>query len=202
MISMPDCIIAAGGLSSRMKNRWKPSLSWGGISMIEKVAGEALEAGCRVIIAGGYRFSSLRDLFSENTRSERLFFHYSEGWEKGMDATVRSVLRDTTAAYTLSESFFIVPADMPFIRADDYKRLAALQREKKMPVIRPVVSGKPGHPVLLGSQAAGTLLGAVPGTPIREIISALDTWLEPWGHEGVIRDIDTPDLYEKYKPLS
>jgi len=48
---MPDCIVAAGGLSSRMKS-WKPALSWGSETMLVKTVAEALSAGCRVIVAG------------------------------------------------------------------------------------------------------------------------------------------------------
>jgi len=194
LFPMPDCIIAAGGLSSRMKS-WKLSLPWGGITIIERVVGEALEAGCRVIVAGGYRFSDLRGLFRQSVKSNKLSFHYSPMWELGMDETVRSALGGVS-----SKSLFIVPGDMPLISADDFLKLATLFDGKQASVMRPIYSGKPGHPVILDSRAAETLRLSTPGTQIRQILSGLETVMESWDHDGVIRDIDTLELYHEFRP--
>jgi len=191
---MPDCIVAAGGCSSRMKN-WKLSLPWGNLTIIEKVVGEALDAGCRVVVAGGYRFSDLKGLFSGTPQSRRLSFHYSPGWELGMDETVRSAL-DCIA----SDCFFVVPADMPLITAEDYRKLSSLYEGRNVSVMRPVFSGKPGHPVLLGPAAAETLRHSASGTPIRNILSGLETFMVSWDYDGVIMDIDTVESYSELRP--
>ena len=191
--SMPDCIVAAGGLSSRMKT-WKLSLPWGRITIIEKVVGEALEAGCRVVVAGGYRFSELRGLFGNHPESNRLHFHYSPRWQLGMDETVRSALDCIT-----SDCFFVTPADMPLISNEDYRKLAFLHEGTKASVLRPSFFGKPGHPVLLDPGAAKTLRHSAPGTPVRSILSGLETVMESWDHDGVIKDIDTVESYNELR---
>ena len=193
---MPDCIVAAGGLSSRMKS-WKPSLPWGRITMIEKVVGEALKAGCKVVVAGGFRYSDLQGLFRSSPLPEGLSLHFSPQWELGMDETVRSALNCIS-----TDLFFIVPADMPLITAEDYRKLASLYEDEHHSVIRPVFSGKPGHPVLLDSSAAETLRRSTPGTAIRHVLTTLETATVSWDHGGVIRDIDTLELYKKFKPES
>jgi CTP:molybdopterin cytidylyltransferase MocA len=196
IIDMPDCIIAVGGLSSRMKG-WKPSLPWGDSTIFEKVVSEVISAGSRAIIAGGYRFSELRELTDNSLKYGNLIFRKSENWRKGMDETVRSALDDVKTEY-----FFVVPGDMPLISAEVYIRLAELAADgnEGHPVYRPSFSGKPGHPVLMNQEAAGALRNAEPGTPIRKIIHGFRVFSEPWKDESVIRDVDTEADYRLLRP--
>ena len=198
---MPDCIVAAGGLSSRMKS-WKPTLLWGSATILLKTVTEALSTGCRVIVAGGYRYEDLTGLLEELNGVDRLILHNSREWEKGMDETVRSALTEI-----FSKSFFVVPVDMPLIASEDYRKLTILAEsyedfaKDEVPVaFRPFYKGVPGHPVLL-NRAAGKILKSSPaGIPIRTVLEGVTVISEPWGHEGVIQDIDTLSEYESLKP--
>jgi len=199
--SIPDCIVAAGGLSSRMKI-WKPSMPWGSETILQKTVREAISAGCRVIVAGGYRYEDLSGLLEAINGFDRLILHHSRKWEKGMDETVRSALTGI-----ISKSFFVVPADMPLIHSEDYRKLTIYAESygdfanNEAPVVfRPSYNGVPGHPVLL-NKAAGEILESSPaGIPIRTVLEGITVITEPWGHEGVIRDIDTLSEYETFKP--
>ncbi|RKX78018.1 MAG: hypothetical protein DRP49_01355 [Spirochaetes bacterium] len=201
MKTMPDCIVAAGGLSSRMKS-WKPALSWGSETMLVKTVAEALSAGCRVIVAGGYRYEELSGLLDNLKSSGRLILHNSREWDKGMDETVRSALEEIS-----SESFFVVPVDMPLITTEDYRKLTILAescedfaKDEGPVAFRPFYNGVPGHPVLL-NRAAGKILESSPaGIPIRTVLEGVTVILESWEHEGVIQDIDTLSEYESLKP--
>lgn len=180
---MPDCIILAAGRSSRMGN-WKPSLSWKDTTIAGNAVAAALEAGCRVIVVGGYRFPDLKLLLSDFPDVVLL---EAGNWETGMDVSVRVGLGQIQ-----TERFFIVPVDMPFICAGDYRRLADLSGAT---AIRPSFSGVPGHPVLLEGAMISALEESVPGTPIRVTLGQFSEKTVSWDHDGVIRDIDLPEEY-------
>lgn len=193
-----DCLIPVGGRSSRMGG-WKPALNWFSGTVIEKVVSEAAEAGCRVLVLGGYNFARLEELFKgnpglANTKtagegSEMPILLKAADWELGMDATIRSGLDELRG-----DRFFIVPGDMPLIRSDDYIRLASFENA---PIVRPVFEGKPGHPVLLNRSMAEVIKSAVAGTPIRELMDGHRTLLAPWEHGGVVWDLDTAGDYDE-----
>jgi len=193
-----DCLIPVGGRSSRM-DTWKPALDWDSGTVIEKVVSEAMEAGCRVIVLGGYNFARLQGILGWNFK-RRLAAEENCGmpvllkaadWELGMDATIRSGLDRLCG-----ERFFIAPGDMPLIRSDDYIRLASFEDG---PIVRPVFEGKPGHPVLLDRFMAEVIKTAAAGTPIRCLMASHHTLLAPWNHEGVIRDLDTVGDYDSLR---
>lgn len=188
MKKIPDCIIAAAGRSSRMKS-WKPGLAWGGSTVLETVVDTALEAGCRVIVVGGYRFRLTSGLMAgrENVTVVR-----ARRWRKGMDESIRRGIREVQG-----NRFFVVPGDMPLIAASDYRRLAEAGGGE---VVRPVRNGQPGHPVLFGAESASAVMRGRSGTPLRQLLGALKVLLVEWDRDGVVVDIDTPEVYGKYRP--
>lgn len=186
---MPDCVILAAGRSSRM-GEWKPGLAWGDRTIAERVVSEALEAGCRVIVAGGYRFSELKNLLSVFSAVELV---EASGWEAGMDVSLRAALDRIE-----TDRFFIVPVDMPLVLASDYRRLADFSGAQ---VVRPTFSGVPGHPVLLERSMISALAESVAGTPIRVTLGSFSEKIVPWDHDGVIRDMDLPGDYRDAKPV-
>ena len=194
---MPDCIIPAAGRSRRMRG-WKPGLPWGDVTMVEKVISEAVAAGCRVIVTGGFRFFRLTRILENYNDSDNgdncndVILVRARSWRKGMDVSIRSALNEIS-----SDRFFIVPADMPLIKSDDYRRLANIDAAM---VIRPSFAGKRGHPVLLDSKIALDLRMSPSGTPVRTVLEKYKTITVPWGHEGVIRDFDTRSEYAAFKP--
>ena len=163
--------------------------------MVEKVISEAVTAGCRVIVTGGFRFFRLTRIlkkFHNSDNGDNVILVRARSWRKGMDVSIRSALNEIS-----SDRFFIVPADMPLIKSDDYQRLANINSAM---VIRPAFAGKRGHPVLLDSKIALDLRMSPAGTPVRTVLEKYKTITVPWGHEGVIRDFDTRSEYAAFKP--
>ncbi len=188
---MPDCIIPAAGRSRRMRG-WKPGLPWGDVTMVEKVISEAVAAGCRVIVSGGFRFSRLKRILENCDDCDNVILVRARSWRKGMNVSVCSALDKIK-----SERFFIVPADMPLIKRDDYRCLADIEGGM---VIRPSFAGMRGHPVLMDSKIVDELKALPAGTPVRAVLENYETITVPWGHEGVIRDFDTRSEYDAFKP--
>ncbi len=185
---IPDCIITAAGRSSRMQ-LWKPGLPWGNMTIVEKVVSEAMAAGCRVIVVGGFRYARLKKILAEY---DGVSLVRAKGWRRGMDVSVRSALDRIQ-----SNRFFIVAADMPMITRDDYLKLADFNGAD---VIRPTFAGKPGHPVLLDKSVSGYIRNSPQGIPIKHVLEKIPKLFVPWNHDGVIRDIDTLDEYFLAKP--
>ena len=182
---MPDCIIPAAGYSRRM-GKWKPQLPWGDATIIEKMVSETQKSGCRVIVVGGYRFRRLRKILG---RFDDLVLLEAEDWPLGMGATLRSALDSVR-----SRQFFVVPADMPFIRSGDYVRLAAMD---KAPAIRPVYDNKPGHPVLVDASLIGNIMALPKDQRFHEFLSTCKPVLIGWDHPGVVQDLDTMEAYRE-----
>jgi molybdenum cofactor cytidylyltransferase len=185
---IPDCIIAAAGRSSRMQ-LWKPGLPWGNMTIVEKVVSEAMSAGCRVIVVGGFRYARLKKILADY---DGVSLVRARGWRRGMDVSVRSALDQIQ-----SNRFFIVAADMPMITRDDYLKLADFNGTD---VIRPSFAGKPGHPVLLDSSVSAYIRKSPQSIPIKHVLEKIPKLFVPWDHDGVIRDIDTLDEYFQSKP--
>lgn len=187
MKSLPDCIVPAAGLSSRM-GKWKIGMTWGKSTVIETVADTALAAGCRTIIAGGFRFTDLCRIFEK--RKDVILAEIPD-WELGMGSTIRGALK-----LVESDSVFILPGDMPLVRSSDFLRLS--EQENGI-FTRPVYQGILGHPVLLGPQGVASVLKSTKGQPLRDSLRELPGKLIAWDYSGVIKDVDTDKDYENAK---
>ncbi len=187
METIPDCIIPAAGFSSRM-GEWKIAMPWGNHTVIESVAEASLAAGCRTIIAGGYRIDELRKIFA--SRSDVMIAEIRD-WEAGMGATIRGALE-----LIESESVFLVPGDMPLVKSSDFLRLAA---EGNGICSRPLYQGIPGHPVLLGPKGIKTVMESAKDEPLYKSLQKAVLKPIPWDHSGVVKDVDTKKDYDDAK---
>ena len=185
---MPDCIIAAAGRSSRMKV-WKPSLQWGGRTVIETVVDTASAAGCRIILVCGYKYLRMRFLLRK--RNEIVFVR-ARRWRRGMDVSIRAGM-----AKVKSGRFFVLPGDMPLLRSEDYLRLAGMNGGS---VLRPVYRDIPGHPVLFDAVVGEKLMASPEGMPFRDVLRNFDVEEVEWEYEGVVKDLDTPEDYRNLSP--
>jgi molybdenum cofactor cytidylyltransferase len=179
-----ECLIPAAGCSQRM-GEWKPTLPFGGSTIVETVVRTALAVCPRVILVAGYRGEALSALF----RGEpRVTLVPNQAWELGMFCSVRA-----GAAHVRAGNFFICPADMPFITAECYRALLAAAPAE---VVVPVFSGRRGHPVLLAGALLPAILQADPATgSMRQLISARAVKEIAWADASIHRDIDTREDY-------
>ncbi|MDF1568547.1 MAG: NTP transferase domain-containing protein [Spirochaetaceae bacterium] len=188
---IPDCIIPAAGRSRRMGS-WKAALPWGEMTVLEKVTSEAVAAGCRTFVVGGYRHGELKRIL---TGREGLVILRNPSWRFGMDTTIKTALPSVTTDW-----FFVVPVDMPLVGQDDYKKLtAAALANPDMEVVRPSFEGRAGHPVLIRRTLVPALLRAPRGVQLKHSLEGRRVLSIDWHHDGVIRDLDTPIDYEQIK---
>jgi len=192
MKNVPDCVVVSAGRSLRM-GEWKPGLTWGRATVLVHTVLEAQNAGCRVIVAGGYRY---RELESMLRGIEKLNLVRVRRWRYGMAYTVRKAL-----AHVRSDSAFIQPADMPLIEAEDYRRLIREmgRLDDEFGVLRPAYGGKPGHPVLISQNVIEYLRRSGDGHSVRDALKIFPNREIIWEHAGVIQDIDTDREYERIR---
>ncbi|PIE04944.1 MAG: hypothetical protein CSA76_01490 [Spirochaetales bacterium] len=204
--AVPDCIIPAAGRSSRMKH-WKPALPWKEGTVLTETVSAALNAGCRVILVGGFRVRALKRLLGRARRdgllpgNASLVLLRSRRWRRGMGATLRRGL-----SAVRSEYFFVLPADMPLVRPEDFQRLLQvleqMKNAKNSPqALRPVYRGIPGHPVLIGPRIRKDILASEADMPFSERLREYCTVQIDWSHSGVVDDLDTPEAYSRLKSL-
>ncbi|MFM2403389.1 MAG: hypothetical protein RL223_1269 [Pseudomonadota bacterium] len=105
---------------------------------------------------------------------------------------------ETSPASSQTPDLLLCVADLPRLQAADVAALCRAWRadpQRPFDALRPVVDGRPGHPVLLSARAVRVLAAAPPETGLREALQAagLRLSLLALDSPGPVTDLDTPD---------
>ena len=177
-----DCIVLAAGASRRM-GQSKLYLRFGNRTMIETTVGNARAAGLRVVVVARREDERIADLLGADAAVVR---NCDPG--RGMLSSLREGLRLVSA-----ERFFFIPADMPFVSADTYRMMAAI--DSAGPVI-PTVDGRRGHPVLMPSSLIPAIVDLPDDVPLKTLIAASGPIYVEARDDSILRDIDTSQEYQ------
>jgi len=191
-LSNLGAVILAAGCGRRM-GAVKPLLDLGGTTAIERIVDAYRRAGvgalCAVIAprAGGLaeRLDALEVPRAVNPDPGR-----------GMYSSVRvgaGFLRKGLAG------FFVHPADLPLVRPETLRRLAASLGDG-IAVVHPVAAGRRGHPPLLAASLRARLPDAEPPGGLRGFLAAQppESVAEvEVADEGIFLDLDTPADYRR-----
>ncbi|MCB0037568.1 MAG: nucleotidyltransferase family protein, partial [Anaerolineales bacterium] len=107
-----------------------------------------------------------------------------------------------TQQLSLADAILVMLGDLPFLEPEILNQVIEAYRNGRGRLIAPAYQGKRGHPVLIDAQFFAELL-ALPaaGAPrdlIRNHPEAL--YLVEVGSDVILRDIDTPEQYERWRP--
>ncbi len=188
MAGTVDGILLAGGCSCRagvfkMETRvgGKPLLLWGL---------EAMAAACeRVIVVAGCDAEKIAGLVAGRPGVElAVNEHYAQGMLSSVQAGVACVR---------ASRFFLLPGDMPLVRAAVFRELLRHEAD----IVIPSCRGRRGHPVLL----AGSLVAAILAEPLD---SNLGAFIRRHGFvtveiddPGILADLDLPGDVKKVDAL-
>jgi molybdenum cofactor cytidylyltransferase len=117
-------------------------------------------------------------------------------YRKGISSSIRSGM---TVLDPKSVGILIALGDQPFVKAQTINALIKAFKNGKGGIIVPSFKGKRGHPVIFHRRYAKELLrleGDVGGKRIIES-HPHDVWEVPVKSEGVVKDIDTWNVYKK-----
>jgi len=196
-------IVLAAGLSSRM-NDWKPGLPWKGEPLILHAIRPALAESGQVILVGGHHLDDLRRLvegggwITEDGRNSLSVVENKE-YSTGMFSSVQAGIRGLQGKV---DGVFILPGDMPSIRATTYSELvAAFEARLNDEVFSPALtlpSGessrepriKKGHPVLLRNRILKQVLAHDPRSVLRDVLRRFSSTLVVVEDPGIVVDVD------------
>lgn len=126
-------------------------------------------------------------------RSSGLPWHLEDGGHPGMGDSIAAAVRATWSSATEPASeaggWLILPADLPLIRGDTLRAVAAALRGQE--VVVPIFRGQRGHPVGFSARCGAALLklkGNKGAAPVSKAYSAIEIIVND---AGCVTDIDT-----------
>lgn len=193
MRTVYDCIIPAAGASSRM-GAWKPGLPFRGGTLLSNAVGIALGAGCRVIVVAGRAADAVPGALGSLADLVELVLN--PAWEEGMTGSLQAGM-----ARVVSPSFFVLPADMPFVPCRAFRALnreAEAREAEGLPnrPIFPTFRGEPGHPVLIPAALIPKARNLPRSVRFKGFLDTLGPAYVEVGDPGIRADLDTRTDYE------
>lgn len=182
-------VLVAAGLSSRMK-AFKPLLPYENstISFHTVMMLKALGVS-PIVVVTGYRADELEESLSgTGVLFERNNNYRSSQMLDSVKIGLRSII-------TECERILIMPMDVPGITDETFQKILKVKGK----VTRTCYHEKPGHPIILESEFAKTILSytgenGLGGAIKQSGVAICDVEVND---EGVIRDVDTPEEYKE-----
>jgi molybdenum cofactor cytidylyltransferase len=186
-------IVLAAGMSTRMGFN-KLFIDVAGESLLRRVVRSTLDAALDpVIVVLGHEAERALDALADLPCQPVVNVRYAEGPNESLRAGIRAVPADAAAA-------LVVLADMPFVTVSMLVRLVAEYRASTAPLVVSEYGGRSAPPALYDRALFLELL-RTPGErcalEVRRKHGA-EAVRVSWPME-VLRDLDTPDDYERLK---
>lgn len=182
-------IILAAGRSSRMGD-FKPLMPVGGKSMLRRVLEMLRLAGAEPVCVVTGRQSG--DIMQHLAEESVIFTHNARFAETQMLDSLRLGLR---ALEGMCDRIMICPVDVPAASAETAEKLLLARGD----FVRPVMNGRPGHPVILGAEHIPGIIGYEGEGGLGGAVKALGLEITdvPVIDEGAFIDADTPEDYRR-----
>ena len=140
---MTECIILAGGKSTRMGTN-KMLLEYKGHPLIWHTIQSVAPFVSKIIIVTGKYNQEIR----EALKDEKVAFIYNKDYELGMFSSVLTGVNET------GEDFLIIPGDCPFVKPETFKKILSGTGEIRYPKC----GENEGHPLYISKKYKDELL--------------------------------------------
>ena len=140
---MAECIILAGGKSTRMKTN-KMLLDFEGHPILWHTIKSVEPFVSKIIVVTGRYDKEIR----EALKDEKVTFVYNKDYENGMFSSVLTGVKET------SEDFFVLPGDCPFIKKETFQKLLNGTGDIRVPRYQ----NEDGHPLYISKKYKQELL--------------------------------------------
>lgn len=192
-------VILAAGYSSRMK-AFKPLLTIGGMTALERLVGSIRAAGVeKIIVVTGHGRERLQPLLDKlNLRSV-----YNRSFDKGMFTSIQAGLSAAERFFSGISGTLLMPVDCPLIGSKALESVikatesAACENLFHVPVFR----GKKGHPLFIPAVYIEEICSYEGSGGLKAITDKYwDRMVRvPVDDEGCVMDMDTQEGYEELK---
>jgi putative nucleotidyltransferase with HDIG domain len=188
-------LILAAGYSSRM-GRFKPLLSLGGKSAIEWAIAGFQDAGIpRISVVTGHEADAIESML----RGTGIGVVHNPSYDKGMYSSVQAGLASLSAGV---QACFLLPVDIPLVRASTIDALASRYESKPAAVIYPNFHGQRGHPPLIARDLFADVLSGNGDGGLRAFLQRHSADEVAVADEGILLDMDTPEDYARLAELA
>lgn len=183
---------------------FKPLLDLGGKPLIVRTVESLFQGGAEcVTVILGYRGDEVEAALRKAFHGESLCFAWNREFRTtGMLSSIKAGLALMSEnSKGQASGFFLIPADMPAVKAETLTALAEYNEQKKARVCFPVAGGQRGHPPLIAVscipaimewQGPGGLRGFWDAQPEGIAECAVDD-------QGCFMDADTPEDYRRLR---
>jgi len=192
----PDitAVILAAGYSERM-GQFKPLLDLGGQPVIERIITSFRGTGIfdvRVVV--GYCREILVPVLERLGVKVIINDRYEEGMFSSVQAAVKSLGPSTGA-------FFLMPADVPLVRAETIRFMGESYDRHRGKILVPVFDGRRGHPPLIAARFARAIMNYHGNGGLGGILNLhkADILPVPVPDGNILLDMDTPGDYANLK---
>ena len=187
-------IIVAAGYSSRMKS-FKPLLSLGGSTVLEKAVDSFFQAGIRDIrVVTGHRANELFPIIDRLGVQTIVNADFAEGMFSTISAGVKSLTAEV-------KGFFLLPVDNPIVNRDTIEKIQHTFFSTEFGIVYPTYQGMRGHPPLISSSYVNEVLAWDKPGGMRSLLEqyeydAVDVVVDD---QGILLDMDTPEDYQQMR---
>ncbi len=190
---MIHAIILAAGESKRM-GKLKPLLKFDGRTFLEQIISVLKDSEVDGITAVlGAEAETVKESIDLSGIDVVINEDYQKGQLSSLIAGIKSVPEETDA-------IVVCLADSPFINIKTINNIIRSFKEKNVPIIVPVCSGKRGHPVLFSKSLFKEIIEAPEDQGAKYVVHSnkervfeLDTF-----DKGILIGINTPEDYRAY----
>jgi molybdenum cofactor cytidylyltransferase len=186
-------IILAAGESKRLGNP-KQLLSFGGYTLIARVANTACESGLNPVIAV---LGANDDKISATLNIPGLMVVKNNDWKEGMASSIRIGLSSMLELSPQVDGVIVLVCDQPYLNQDLIKALIEAQRNSGLPAAAASYGGKLGTPALFHKSLFTELMSLSGDTGARKILDKMREDVVTIDFEMGIVDIDTQEDYER-----
>lgn len=190
-ISRFAAIILAAGFSTRMK-QLKPLLPLGDATVTDYAISTFKHACVDVFLVVGHRKEEVKS----GIKQRGITIIYNHDYEKGMFTSVQAGILELGKDY---QAFFLLPVDIPMVRASTIKQLMNAGINHPQKIVYPIFNGKRGHPPLIPTNLINGILEWKQEGGLKTYLKLHDDIAlnVPVNDSFILFDIDTPDDYQE-----
>jgi len=189
--------VLSAGESTRMGSPKALLLDPDGRPFVARIVRTLLTAGLTdVLVVTGSQHEAIDSALAADGLGERVRLVRNDDPSRGQLSSIWAGLDALTAD---AEGLLMTLVDVPVLAASTVSAVVDAWRNSRAPIVRPIVDGRRGHPVIFDRQVFDELRNAPLDAGARTVVRAHwpDSLDVPVDDRGCLIDVDTPSDYEQ-----